>query len=185
MNRKKLGIAFGIGILLCGLGCGIAFAQYSGFDYAGEKRIGDENLKTETVEKDIDSDGTIEIMYPGYRCDVSVVADENVPIDKINFDVTYNTEVISLYISKFYTTCTDDQFDEDGALIEEENEVEQKEINFGFGRYKNDSDIDTMFKVKDELLKDIKNKQIGDYYVTAFDSIVVRVNPANYDRVRV
>ena len=92
---------------------------------------------------------------------------------------------ISLYISKFYTTCTDDQFDEDGALIEEENEVEQKEINFGFGRYKNDSDIDTMFKVKDELLKDIKNKQIGDYYVTAFDSIVVRVNPANYDRVKI
>ena len=86
MNRKKLGIAFGIGILLCGLGCGIAFAQYSGFDYAGEKRIGDENLKTETVEKNIDSNGIIEIMYPGYRCDVSVVADENVPVDKINFD---------------------------------------------------------------------------------------------------
>ena len=187
MNRKKLGIAFGIGILLCGLGCGIAFAQYSGFDYAGEKRIGDDNLKTETVEKDIDSDGTIEIMYPGYRCDVSVVADENVPIDKINFDVTYNTEVISLYISKYndvYTTYTDDSFDEDGALIEEGHEVEEKEINFVFGKYKNDRDIDTMFKVKDELLKDIKNKQIGNYYVTDFDSIVIRVNPANYDRVR-
>lgn len=42
-----------------------------------------------------------------------------------------------------------------------------------------------MFKVKDELLKDIKNKQIGSYYVTDFDSIVIRVNPANYDRVRV
>ena len=42
-----------------------------------------------------------------------------------------------------------------------------------------------MFKVKDELLKDIKNKQIGDYYVTAFDSIVVRVNPINLDRVKI
>ncbi len=187
MNRKKLGIAFGIGILLCGLGCGIAFAQYSGFDYAGEKRIGDENLKTETVEKDIDSDGTIEIMYPGYRCDVSVVADENVPIDKINFDVTYNTNEIDLRISKYndvYTTYTDDYYDDDGNLIDG-NEVEKKEIKFVFGTHKDDRDIDTMFKIKDELLKDIKNKKIGNYYVPGFESIVIRINPSNYDRVEI
>ena len=187
MNRKKLGIAFGIGILLCGLGCGIAFAQYSGFDYAGEKRIGDENLKTETVEKDIDSDGTIEIMYPGYRCDVSVVADENVPIDKINFDVTYNTNEIDLRISKYndvYTTYTDDYYDDDGNLIDG-NEVEKKEIKFVFGTHKDDRDIDTMFKIMDELLKDIKNKKIGNYYVPGFESIVIRINPSNYDRVEI
>ena len=187
MNRKKLGIAFGIGILLCGLGCGIAFAQYSGFDYAGEKRIGDENLKTETVEKDIDSDGTIEIMYPGYRSDVSVVADENVPIDKINFDVTYNTNEIDLRISKYndvYTTYTDDYYDDDGNLIDG-NEVEKKEIKFVFGTHKDDRDIDTMFKIKDELLKDIKNKKIGNYYVPGFESIVIRINPSNYDRVEI
>ena len=90
MNRKKLGIAFGIGILLCGLGCGIAFAQYSDFEYAGERKIGEETLKTETVERDIEADSKIFIGHPDYGCDITLVADESVPIDKIDFDVTYN-----------------------------------------------------------------------------------------------
>ena len=187
MNRKKLGIAFGIGILLCGLGCGIAFAQYSDFEYAGERKIGEETLKTETVERDIDADSKIFIGHPDYGCDITLVADESVPIDKIDFDVTYNTNEIDLRISKYndvYTTYTDDYYDDDGNLIDG-NEVEKKEIKFVFGTHKDDRDIDTMFKIKDELLKDIKNKKIGNYYVPGFESIVIRINLSNYDRVEI
>lgn len=54
-----------------------------------------------------------------------------------------------------------------------------------FGTHKDDRDIDTMFKIKDELLKDIKNKKIGNYYVPGFESIVIRINPSNYDRVEI
>ena len=40
MNRKFLGLMFLAGVLICGFGCGIAFAQFSSFDYAGETIIG-------------------------------------------------------------------------------------------------------------------------------------------------
>ena len=59
MNRKALGIAFISGVLLCGLGGGVAFGQYSKLEYAGERKIGEENLVTETFESQIEGDGKI------------------------------------------------------------------------------------------------------------------------------
>ena len=50
MNRKRLVIIFLLGVLVCGLGCGISFAQFSSFDYAGKKIIGSENTEEQNFD---------------------------------------------------------------------------------------------------------------------------------------
>ena len=61
MNRKRLVIIFLLGVLVCGLGCGISFAQFSSFDYAGKKIIGSENIESKTLTGEISSAGYIYI----------------------------------------------------------------------------------------------------------------------------
>lgn len=169
MNRKKFGIAFGIGVLLCGLGCGIAFAQYSGFDYAGERVIGENNIVSETVEESIDSDSKL-IIYPVGRYGfIKANADDTVPADKIKFDVEYNSEEINLRVDK--------------EEREKSECIEEPETDFYFGDYANSNEVKEMFMLKDEVLKDLKDKKIGSYTVIDFQNITVRVNPVNYDRV--
>lgn len=170
MNRKKLGIAFGIGVLLCGLGCGIAFAQYSAFDYAGERVIGEKNIVSETVQETIDNDSKL-IIYPVGRCDyIDIIADDTVPADKIFFDVEYNSEEINLRVDK--------------EEREKSEDIEEPEIDFYFGDYTNGDDIKEMLMVKDEVLKDLKDRKIGSYKLIDFKSITVRINPANLDRIQ-
>ena len=96
MNRKALGIAFLSGVLLCGLGCGVAFAQYSKMEYAGERIIGEENIVRETLEAELESEG--KILIPSYyttsysRYGTTLETDENIPKNKIIFDIEYNPE---------------------------------------------------------------------------------------------
>lgn len=171
MNRKKLGIAFGIGVLICGLGCGVAFAQYSGFSYAGERFIGENNIVTETIEKNIDSDSKL-IIYPVVKyCEINQIADEEVPSDKIMFDVEYNSDVIDLKV--------------DMAEHEKDEYLEEPETEFYFGDYTSSDGVKEMFVLKDELLKDLKDKKIGSYSVTGIKSITVKVNPINYERIEI
>lgn len=169
MNRKKIGISFVIGVLLCGLGCGIAFAQYSGFDYAGDRVIGEENMVSESVEQSIDKDSDIHVYPAGRYYKTKIVADATVPLDKIIFNVEYNSDIINLNINK---------------VEREKNEsCDEKRTDFYLGDYTNSDELKELFMVKDELLNDLKNKKLGSYIVIDFKNIEARVNPENYDRV--
>lgn len=167
MNRKKLGLAFGIGVLLCGLGCGIAFAQYSGFDYAGDRIIGEENIVSESIEQSIDRSGEIHIYPQGRYYKAKIVADDTVPTDKIIFNVEYNSDIINLNIEKV------------------EHEKDENRTDFYLGDYTNSDEVKELFMVKDEVLNDLKNKKLGSYIVIDFKNIEARVNPENYDKVEI
>lgn len=80
MNRKILGIAFILGVLLCGLGGGVSFAQYSKLEYAGERSIGEEKLVTETVEAVIEEDGKIYVDAYAPLENISLETDDSIPV---------------------------------------------------------------------------------------------------------
>lgn len=191
MNRKVLGIAFLGGILLCGLGAGVAFAQYSKFEYAGEKTVGGKNMVSETMEADMPGEGTVYIdAYGLYYKDIEFVTDAEVPVDKIAFDAVYNPERMEMGVSRndleseaetVYITV-----DENGNEISRYDTTEangDSETVFHVGRYKYTSDAADFFAIKDDLLADLKKGKIATYDAVYMDRLTVRINPANVDRI--
>ena len=192
MNRKILGIAFILGVLLCGLGGGVSFAQYSKLEYAGERSIGEEKLVTETVEAVIEEDGKIYVDAYAPLENISLETDDSIPVNKILFDVTYNSERVSMGIKKSPYESEDISYvevvNEYGDVIEyreyddNNNDSDNGEV-FHVGRYGRYDDLKDFFEVKDMFLADLKNGKVGSYSVVFIQNITVRVNPANADRV--
>ena len=192
MNRKILGIAFILGVLLCGLGGGVSFAQYSKLQYAGERSIGEEKLVTETVEAVIEEDGKIYVDAYAPLENISLETDDSIPVNKILFDVTYNSERVSMGIKKSPYESEDISYvevvNEYGDVIEyreyddNNNDSDKGEV-FHVGRYGRYDDLKDFFEVKDMFLADLKNGKVGSYSVVFIQNITVRVNPANADRV--
>lgn len=200
MNRKALGATFLAGVLICGLGTGIAFAQYSKFEYAGERIVGTENLVSETLEADVEADGEIylDIFDPGGT--VTVEQDETVPTDKIYFDVVYNPDRAEMSVRREkvvhnteYIIRTVDEYGNEisvdygdsadyGEYFDYDNYPEEGYV-YRVGRYKRYDDMREFFEVKDELLADLKRGKIGSYRTIWVESVTVRVNPANIDRI--
>ena len=180
MNRKFLGLMFLAGVLICGFGCGIAFAQFSSFDYAGETIIGSGQTEQKTIVADLTDKGEIYLNAVARGDKFEVVEDASVAVDEIAFDISYDPAFIDPEIgvdSNSYTVTHEDPM-EDTGYYEEEEYYE----NFYIYGYTGD-DVEYFFKAKDALLGDLKKKKIGSYEIQEISAVTVRINPANMDRV--
>lgn len=89
LHKVLLGV-FCSGILLCGVGVGIAFGDFSSLAYGGEKTIGDTRMVTEDFDAEIEPGENPWSIY-GYfgRGGVSeLTTDEEVPENTVRFRVT-------------------------------------------------------------------------------------------------
>lgn len=185
--RKKwmilAGCFFG-GILLCGLGAGIGFAEFSGFSYASDRQLG--TIAEDTLTYDEEEDVDTYYIYARYNegADKIVVSDNSLPIGRIEIDVTYNDDFEHPYL--YTETCTVDE-----ATYEEGEEQEYEEMQDGqtecyiYVHYPTD-DFKLMMKYKDIVLADIKNGQIGTYgeYGSNYFDITVRCHPSMADKIK-
>ncbi|GFI61865.1 hypothetical protein IMSAG049_01036 [Clostridiales bacterium] len=193
MNRKFLGMTFVSGILICGLGTGVAFAQYSKFEYVGEKMVGSIDLVSETFEETMPESGTVYVSTYGLRDRIKFKADANVPADKIMFDVVYNPDRVYMNVNKNEVlrdpVVIEVVVDENGRELYRTDYYDEAELKyepetvFQVGGYKYTSDMKDFFEIKDDLLNDLKRQRIATYDVIYMDSLTVRVNPANIDKL--
>lgn len=178
MNRRTLGLIFLAGVLVCGFGCGIAFAQFSSFEYAGERVVGMENTEQKTIVKNIDSEGEIILNGIFWKNMPEIVEDDSVALDEIAFDITYDPELIDpqVGIDQYSYEVADDYADNSDTVTAGCYE------NFYIYGYRGD-DVKYFFEIKDVLLEDLKDKKIGSYEVREIAEVTVRINPANIGRV--
>lgn len=116
LQKILLGIFLG-GVLLGGIGTGVAFVEYSSITYAGEKKIGQDSMVTKELDFSFDSERGIVKVAPIWYDDgqVSYVeTDETVPEDTVRYRITYNEKMVtpSLYFSEY-------DEDEEEELMEE------------------------------------------------------------------
>ena len=169
-------MTFLAGILLCGLGCGICFAQYSSFEYAGVKDIGIENLVSDRTEIEIGDKGTIYIAT-GRDCqNRNIIPDDTVPKNKIIFDVTYNPEKIEMCVNRFLWS---EMYEND--QLTDADELYNEDIYIG--SYKYASETEDFFEIKDEFLADFKKNRISAYNIVSIKTLDIRVNPADVQRI--
>ncbi len=156
---------FCIGVLICGLGIGIAFMEFSTLTYGGKQIVGKTKMVTENVDVPFEPGEEQYLVWGqwGWK-QTKIVTDSRVPEDTVRFRVTYNAERVTphAYLNQeakeFHFTCrwTGDDWDEIGLLIE----------------------------AKDLVLKNLKERTIISLDRIEMEEVVVLVNPGNEEDVK-
>lgn len=177
MRKKWLilaGCFFG-GILLCGLGVGIGFVEFSGFRYAGERQLGTIVEDTLVYDEKEDVDTYYLYAYQSKDADKTVVSDNDLPEGRIEIDLKYNDDFEHPYL-------------ETDTYIEEQTDTyeDQEKTCEIFICYPAD-DMKLLMKYKDIFLADMKAGQIGSYGSggTGSYDITVRCHPSMVDKIEI
>ncbi len=177
--RKIQKILIGIfsgGVLLGGIGTGIALVEGSALAYGGEKMIGSENLVVRELEHTFDPQkGKIEVERNrmGYRNRENLVeTDEAVPENVIRYVVTYNEETARPYLEYY-----DFSDDENGADAQSDPIQGYLEMNVDYYGSGASGDFAFWMKCKDEVLSELKQRKISTYEVAYITDVKIKVNP--------
>ena len=163
MKRRTLGIGFIIGILLCGLGSGVAFAQYSSFKYGGEISMGEADT-TSTYEFEIIKDRVEIYCYLPSEREI-IIEDDSVPEGTVMVEVTYNSNYIDgIYLNTWENNIYDD---EDRSV---------QEVGIGID-YSSMDEVKSWFDAKDQVLEGLKDGKVMSIRAEYIDSVTIRVNP--------
>ena len=177
MSRQcKISIVmFCVGVLLCGIGMGIAFTEFSGLAYGGTQILGGTDMKTANLDVEFEPEeefwnivGTKlwHQRYYGYYggvSDTDVRTDNSVPLNTVRFSVTYNAKRVEPFTS----------LDLDSATI-------------GFGWYWNEDDeLALMMEAKDQVLQNLKEGRLVSFDVVEIEQVEVFVNPQNAEDVKI
>ena len=153
---------FCAGVLMGGLGTGIAFAEISGFSYQPVETP-QENFKTESVTyimpRETDKKIGIDRFYGGAFCKLE--CQEDIPRGQAEISITYNENACSI------------------ALIDDVNDEENVRLRFYLDC---GSDFEVFMKVKDDFLEGLRRKEIRDYQMEYIKRVEVRVNPEDEER---
>ena len=91
------------GVLLGGIGTGMALVEYSSFAYAGEKTIGEENLVTREIDFKFEPEKGKLMVVHGYwdrrNYPNALEEDETVPVGVVRYVVTHNSRLTDVALN--------------------------------------------------------------------------------------
>ncbi len=115
MRRKRiiLVILFLAGVLVSGIGAGIAFIEYSSFEFGEKQILGEEHLVTEELDFPIEDEGILILSgryfgaarsggvvgRNGVLQTASIEEDADVPVDVVRYRITYNDSWLEPYLN--------------------------------------------------------------------------------------
>ena len=184
--RKIIVLILAIGILLCGLGTGVAISEYSSFEYLGQKNLGGDELKTDTFQETLyrGKNGNGEVYIHSYGLGeekISLETSKKVPKDQIQFVVEYNpNNVQDIHIVQNIHIAREDSAEYD------EFPEETGYVSYYLTYYMSDHDsFGMMMSYKDEILENLKEKRFYEYDYKTIQSVRVVVHPSNKDVVKI
>lgn len=188
--QKILGGIFLAGVLIGGIGTGIAVVEYSSLTYGGRKLIGEDNLVTKVLDFHFEPDtGVLEIAgirHWGGSQTQEIVIDNTVPMGTVRFEVTYNERVVTP--SLLFEAYEEEEMEESGLEDEDrldegertaEEAQEKKPEKMGYLRlvpeYHGD-DFGILMENKDLVLEELKQGKISSYNVAYITDTKIKVN---------
>lgn len=167
------------GVLLVGIGTGIAFGEFSSLEYAGERALGEVRMETMELEEEIDPEkGTwhINIPCPG-NYEPELKKDETLPENTVRFIVSYNDARVTPRLHAFVDTYT--YWGGDG-----ESSQEQEPILELYCSWKEQDEMKLFMELKDDFLANLKEGKIASYQEPSYvETVEVWINPANEDDI--
>lgn len=172
-NRLRM-ILLGVfcaGVLLMGIGAGIAVIEYTQLEYTGIHVIGGENTTEAKYEFEIEFLEGEKLCIMNQWGVVEVLYDENVPENQVQCSIRYNSNLVSVLAGI-----------DDGTNIPAEERTGNTWLYFS-RRYIAD-DFDLLMQNKDAIIAELKEGKIGSYTIDdTVKEITVKVNPKLKDTV--
>lgn len=179
LKKKKfykvmLGLLAG-GVLLSGIGVGIAFGEYSAFTYGGEAMLPGSKHITKTVNYTMEADGKANAETS------EVVSEENA--EQTTDEKTYTV----LMDSWFYTIIEDESIPKDEIQFKAKYLTDMDDVSprvykdaedlicFSSGFEYNE--LREIMRFKDVLLSDVKAHKISDYQFDGTEIVEIHINP--------
>ena len=174
--QKIMTAVFLGGVLLGGIGTGIALVEYSSLSYGGECLIGEEHLVTENLDFRFEQDGrTLVVAYYGTPSVMEVEEDPSVPAGIVRYQVTYNEKRVTPSLS--FSKCGEElEESEEGEQTGEEREP----VYLGYltlTPHGCGSDFRSFMENKDRILEELKQGKISSYSMAYITDVKIKVNP--------
>ncbi len=170
------------GVLLGGIGTGMALVEYSSFAYAGEKTMGEENLVTREIDFKFEPEKGKIVVVHGYWDRKSypnaLEEDEQVPEGVVRYVVTHNPQTTDVALS--FDAYSQEEMDGEEMDGEETRTDVEKIPPQGYLSLQIQyvgNDFEMFMQSKDEILKELKQKQISSYNVAYITDVRIKVNP--------
>ncbi len=167
MNKvfKKIIVVFCLGVLLCGIGCGVFFTEFSVLSYGGEytlETMGD--MKTEDFDVEFESEEEVSVWGVSRLGQYQVEIDESVPDNTVRFRTTYNPRHVEPYA----------WWNEETDLIE---------YSYWYRNY--DCDLAAMLEAKDIVLQNLKEGKLVSFATPDWEDVTVLANAESAKKVRI
>ena len=179
------------GVILGGIGAGIAIVEYSSLTYVGEKKIGEENLVTCEMDYMFTLENEQISIEDRDIWNTKIEEDETVPEGTIRYVVTYNEKTVKPILRVWEEpNYQEEDLSEDNleSLSEEdfnteENKEEEPPIKqltqtaLELGVRYTYSDFALLMESKDQILEDLRQGRIASYDVMYISQVTIKVNP--------
>ena len=182
-NVQKILIGvFVAGVVLGGIGTGIALEEFSDLRYGGRTVVGEEHLVTRELDFHFPIEGKTLILGYNYNGSLKqeelLVEDITVPVRTIRYEVTYNEQVVKPFLQ--FDEYEEEEVEEE-IWEEEETESEKNEpVYAGILRlrasYIGDG-FELFMENKDRILEELRQKKLSSYELAEITNLRIRVNP--------
>lgn len=151
------------GVLILGIGSGVAFAEFSSFQYGEEVVMeGSERFtKTITYKVPVQEDKKELGIEPFEHWHYEIVEDENISKDEVQFVISYLSDHKNV---KPTISEENVEFDEKCAYIVVDSGYDYNELR-------------DVMRLKDYVLNDIQNKRINSYRMDGVEKVEIHVHP--------
>lgn len=153
------------GLLMMGIGAGVAFAEYSSFTYAGVRVPDQAQTQEQSFTAVLDPEAKQLRIYGGG----SYLSDQLLELARleVNGDLEPGTVRLDLRYRSVGPRIHASWAEGDAVRL------------YWSGGY----DMELLMSCKDQLLEDIRSRQIGDYVPVQLTEAVITVNPADAEKV--
>lgn len=161
--HKRLIVIFCLGVLLCGIGAGVAFTEFSTLTYGGQQILGDPDIKTTDIDVEFEAGEEKRKIWGTGISDVFFQTDNRVPKDTVRFSVTYNADCVEPF-----------------AYWSKEDEIV---LSWYWKNRKDETAL--MMEAKDVVLQNLKEGKIVSFDTPDMEKVVVKINPENEEDVKI
>ena len=172
-------IVFAVGVLLGGIGTGIAFEEFSSMKYEGTVYLGEEDLVTgEFIYEFEPVKGEKVVLadcYWGNEDGEEILTeDASVPMGQVIYDITYNPKMSSPVL--YFEEAPEETVEESETVPEDVEENKVSGYLYMHSHYVGD-EFELLMKNKDQILEDMKQGKFASYRTAYISKVRVRMNP--------
>ena len=179
-HKITIGI-FCSGVLLTGIGAGVAFGEFSSLAYGGTEVVGETNMVTRDISREIDPEQGVWNIYGFWNEESELQADPSIPENTVGFRVTYNAEQLEPEVVA--ESDETEYYDEDTDAYVTESEPSL--VLHAYWKDRND-DWKDMMEARDRILAGLKRGElISVKGAPGIEKVEIRINPANEKDVRI